>query len=139
MLRIRKLFYLSLIKALFYLFYAKQCALKHPHIWCFLFFLFCLFIANKTPWRNIHTHIYIYIYILLFYFKLWKLINVVLWYINSSYFNFSSNLKQRFAVTDEALNNMTTWDEVSVSAMEEDGVKVMLNRSEFINRLNDFR
>ncbi|XP_030381562.1 uncharacterized protein LOC115629245 [Scaptodrosophila lebanonensis] len=53
-----------------------------------------------------------------------------------------ANLTQRFAITDYALNNMTTWSEVSVPTApdsDEDDMEVMLNRSEFQSRLNDFR
>lgn len=53
-----------------------------------------------------------------------------------------SNLTESFGVTDAALNNMSTWAEVSVpaeSAEEENGEKVMLNRTAFQSRLNDFR
>ncbi|XP_054740745.1 uncharacterized protein LOC129246184 [Anastrepha obliqua] len=53
-----------------------------------------------------------------------------------------SNLTQRFTVTDNALNNLTTWNEVSVPTLpdeDEDNVEVMLNQTEFQNRLNEFR
>ncbi|XP_005177981.1 uncharacterized protein LOC101893791 [Musca domestica] len=51
-----------------------------------------------------------------------------------------SNLTQRFAVTDQALNNMTTWSEVSVPTRDDDDdYGVLLNRSEFQSRLNEFR
>ncbi|XP_061401271.1 uncharacterized protein LOC133337023 [Musca vetustissima] len=51
-----------------------------------------------------------------------------------------SNLTQRFAVTDQALNNMTTWSEVSVPTLDDDDdYGVLLNRSEFQSRLNEFR
>ncbi|XP_055911221.1 uncharacterized protein LOC129945467 isoform X3 [Eupeodes corollae] len=51
-----------------------------------------------------------------------------------------SNLTQRFAVTDQALNNMSTWSEVSVpTSPDDEDYGVLLNRSEFQNRLNDFR
>ncbi|CAD7014704.1 unnamed protein product [Ceratitis capitata] len=52
-----------------------------------------------------------------------------------------SNLTRRFAVTDNALNNLTTWNEVSVPTLpdEDEDFEVMLNRSEFQNRLNEFR
>lgn len=53
-----------------------------------------------------------------------------------------SNLTQRYATTDEAINNMTTWTEIIVPASpngndEEGGV--MLNKTSFQMRLNDFR
>lgn len=52
----------------------------------------------------------------------------------------SSNLTQRFAVTDQALNNMTTWSEVSVpTSPDDDDYEVLLNRTEFQSRLNEFR
>uniref|UniRef100_A0A1B0FK48 guanylate cyclase n=1 Tax=Glossina morsitans morsitans TaxID=37546 RepID=A0A1B0FK48_GLOMM len=51
-----------------------------------------------------------------------------------------SNLAQRFKVTDQALNNMTTWSEVSVpTSPDDDDEEVLLNRTEFQNRLNEFR
>ncbi|KAI9578053.1 hypothetical protein GQX74_013947 [Glossina fuscipes] len=51
-----------------------------------------------------------------------------------------SNLTQRFTVTDQALNNMTTWSEVSVpTSPDDDDEEVLLNRTEFQNRLNEFR
>ncbi|CAD7089726.1 unnamed protein product [Hermetia illucens] len=50
-----------------------------------------------------------------------------------------SNLTQRFAITDQALNNMTTWSEVSVPSHDDEDIGVMLNRTEFLSRLNDFR
>ncbi|XP_067633351.1 uncharacterized protein [Eurosta solidaginis] len=51
-----------------------------------------------------------------------------------------SNLTQRFTITDNALNNLTTWNEVSVPTLpDDDDFEVMLNRTEFQNRLNEFR
>ncbi|XP_018792582.1 PREDICTED: uncharacterized protein LOC108971164 [Bactrocera latifrons] len=52
-----------------------------------------------------------------------------------------SNLTRRFAITDNALNNLTTWNEVSVPTLpdEDEDFEVMLNRTEFQNRLNEFR
>lgn len=53
-----------------------------------------------------------------------------------------ANLTQRFANTDHALNNMTTWSEISVPTApdeDEDDREVMLNRAEFQSRLNEFR
>ncbi|KAH8392751.1 hypothetical protein KR215_009110, partial [Drosophila sulfurigaster] len=54
-----------------------------------------------------------------------------------------ANLTQRFANTDHALNNMTTWSEISVPTAsedeDEDDKEVMMNRVEFQNRLNEFR
>ncbi|XP_075168343.1 uncharacterized protein LOC142240526 [Haematobia irritans] len=51
-----------------------------------------------------------------------------------------SNLTQRFAVTDQALSNMTTWSEVSVpTSPDDDDYEVLLNRTEFQYRLNEFR
>lgn len=53
-----------------------------------------------------------------------------------------SNLTQRYATTDEAINNMTSWTEIIVPASpngsEEEG-EVMLNKTSFQMRLNDFR
>lgn len=53
-----------------------------------------------------------------------------------------SNLTQRYATTDEAINNMTSWTEITVPASpngnEEEG-EVMLNKTSFQMRLNDFR
>jgi hypothetical protein len=57
-----------------------------------------------------------------------------------------TNLTNRFAVTNEAINNMTTWTEIIIPALqrdsdndtEEEG-EVLLNRTTFIARLNDFR
>jgi Nitrate and nitrite sensing len=52
------------------------------------------------------------------------------------------NLTQRYATTDEAINNMTTWIEIIVPASpngnEEEG-EVMLNKTSFQMRLSDFR
>ncbi|XP_002074778.3 uncharacterized protein LOC6652499 [Drosophila willistoni] len=53
-----------------------------------------------------------------------------------------ANLTQRFTNTDHALNNMTTWSEISVPTApdeDEDDREVMLNRNEFQSRLNEFR
>lgn len=54
----------------------------------------------------------------------------------------TTNLTQRYATTDEAINNMTTWTEIIVPAspngIEEEG-EVMLNKTSFQIRLNDFR
>lgn len=53
-----------------------------------------------------------------------------------------ANLTQRFANTDHALNNMTTWSEISVPTApdeDEDDREVMLNRADFQSRLNEFR
>lgn len=53
-----------------------------------------------------------------------------------------SNLTQRYATTDEAINNMTMWTEIIVPASpngsEEEG-EVLLNKTSFQMRLNDFR
>ncbi|KAG5683567.1 hypothetical protein PVAND_012840 [Polypedilum vanderplanki] len=57
-----------------------------------------------------------------------------------------TNLTNRFTVTNEAINNMTTWTEIIIPALqrdsdnetEEEG-EVLLNRTTFILRLNDFR
>jgi hypothetical protein len=53
-----------------------------------------------------------------------------------------SNLTQQCARTDEAINNMTMWTEIIVPASpngsEEEG-EVMLNKTSFQARLNDFR
>ncbi|XP_050743277.1 uncharacterized protein LOC108029905 [Drosophila biarmipes] len=53
-----------------------------------------------------------------------------------------ANLTWRFANTDHALNNMTTWSEISVPTApdeDEDDREMMLNRYEFQSRLNEFR
>ncbi|XP_017024987.1 uncharacterized protein [Drosophila kikkawai] len=53
-----------------------------------------------------------------------------------------ANLTQRFEITDHALNNMTTWSEISVPTApdeDEDDREMMLNRNEFQSRLNEFR
>ncbi|XP_017835379.1 uncharacterized protein LOC108594751 [Drosophila busckii] len=55
-----------------------------------------------------------------------------------------ANLTQRFANTDHALNNMTTWSEISVPTApdedeDEDDKEVMLSRADFQSKLNDFR
>ncbi|XP_037955770.1 uncharacterized protein LOC119685537 [Teleopsis dalmanni] len=64
----------------------------------------------------------------------------VAFYIFTNGSKLRSNLTQRFAVTDQALNNMTTWSEISVpTSPEDDEDEVMLNRTEFQNRLNEFR
>lgn len=61
-------------------------------------------------------------------------------YTNGSMLN--SNLTLRYQLTDEAINNMTTWTEVIVPASpngtDEEG-EVMLNKTSFQMRLNDFR
>lgn len=57
-----------------------------------------------------------------------------------------TNLTNRFEVTNEAINNMETWTEIIIPASPkgfendtEDESQVMLNRTSFIARLNDFR
>ncbi|EDW36367.1 GL16716 [Drosophila persimilis] len=53
-----------------------------------------------------------------------------------------ANLTQRFAITDHALNNLTTWSEISVPTApdeDEDDREMMLNRNDFQSRLNEFR
>ncbi|XP_070495647.1 uncharacterized protein [Chironomus tepperi] len=58
-----------------------------------------------------------------------------------------TNLTNRFEVTNEAINNMTTWTEIIIPASpigfdndtDDDESQVMLNRTSFIARLNDFR
>ncbi|SPP75897.1 uncharacterized protein LOC117592705 [Drosophila guanche] len=53
-----------------------------------------------------------------------------------------ANLTQRFEITDHALNNMTTWSEISVPTApdeDEDDREMMLNRNDFQGRLNEFR
>lgn len=49
-----------------------------------------------------------------------------------------TNLTNRFESTDQAINNMTTWEEITVSASANSG-EVMLNKSDFTMRLNTFR
>lgn len=52
------------------------------------------------------------------------------------------NLTLRYATTDEAINNMTTWTEIIVPASpngnEEEG-EVLLNKTSFQMRLAEFR
>lgn len=53
-----------------------------------------------------------------------------------------SNLTQRYATTDEAINNMTSWTEIAVPASpnaSDEEAEVMLNKTSFQIRLNDFR
>ncbi|KAH8233139.1 hypothetical protein KR026_004758 [Drosophila bipectinata] len=53
-----------------------------------------------------------------------------------------NNLTQRFTNTDHALNNMTTWNEISVPTApdeDEDDREMMLTRTDFQSRLSDFR
>lgn len=53
-----------------------------------------------------------------------------------------SNLTQRYATTDEAINNMTMWTEIIVPASpngNDDEAQVMLNKTSFQMRLNEFR
>ncbi|EDV36061.1 uncharacterized protein Dana_GF12775 [Drosophila ananassae] len=53
-----------------------------------------------------------------------------------------NNLTQRFTNTDHALNNMTTWNEISVPTApdeDEDDREMMLTRTDFQSRLTDFR
>lgn len=53
-----------------------------------------------------------------------------------------SNLTQRYATTDEAINNMTMWTEIIVPASpngNDDETQVMLNKTSFQIRLNEFR
>uniref|UniRef100_A0A1A9X302 guanylate cyclase n=1 Tax=Glossina brevipalpis TaxID=37001 RepID=A0A1A9X302_9MUSC len=57
-----------------------------------------------------------------------------------AFFIFAKGNEERFTVTDQALNNMTTWSEVSVpTSPDDDDEEVLLNRTEFQNRLNEFR
>lgn len=52
------------------------------------------------------------------------------------------NLKHRFELTNEAINNMTTWTEIIIPAISNDTdeeSEVLLNRSSFISRLDEFR
>ncbi|CRK87152.1 CLUMA_CG000961, isoform A [Clunio marinus] len=53
-----------------------------------------------------------------------------------------SNLTQRYATTDEAINNMTTWTQIILPASSntnDEVGEVMLNKTSFQMRLNDFR
>lgn len=53
-----------------------------------------------------------------------------------------SNLTQRFASTDEAINKMATWTEITVPASPngtEDEGEIMLNKTSFQARLAEFR
>lgn len=64
----------------------------------------------------------------------------VAFYIFTNGSTLRSNLTQRFSVTDQAFNNMNTWADVSVpETPEENGTPVMLNRTEFLDRLQAFR
>lgn len=67
----------------------------------------------------------------------------VAFYIYTNGSMLKSNLTQRYATTDEAINNMTSWTEIIVPASpngnaDEEG-QVMLNKTSFQMRLNDFR
>lgn len=67
----------------------------------------------------------------------------VAFYIYTNGSMLKSNLTQRYATTDEAINNMTTWTEIIVPASPngntDDEGEVMLNKTSFQMRLNDFR
>lgn len=54
---------------------------------------------------------------------------------------FRSNLTQRFAVTDRALQNMTIWPLVVVPRDQEGRLQThdVVNKEAFQERLNDFR
>jgi uncharacterized protein YlxP (DUF503 family) len=52
------------------------------------------------------------------------------------------NLQHRFNVTNEAINNMTTWTEIKIPDISndtDDDGEVWLNRTSFIDRLDEFR
>lgn len=54
----------------------------------------------------------------------------------------TDNLEHRFTLTNEAINNMTTWTEIKIPAISndlDDEREVFLNRSSFITRLTEFR
>ena len=50
------------------------------------------------------------------------------------------DLKQRFEITDQALNNMTTWPEITVPTSDlDDELQVSINRTDFQITLDNFR
>jgi uncharacterized protein YlxP (DUF503 family) len=54
------------------------------------------------------------------------------------------NLQHRFNVTNEAINNMTTWTEIKIPTIstdntDDDDGELWLNRTSFIERLDEFR
>lgn len=52
------------------------------------------------------------------------------------------DLMHRFELTNEAINNMTTWTEIKIPTISNDTDEereVLLNRSSFISRLEEFR
>ncbi|CRK95793.1 CLUMA_CG009250, isoform A [Clunio marinus] len=66
----------------------------------------------------------------------------VAFYIYTNGSMLKSNLTQRYATTDEAIDNMTTWTEIIIPASpngSDDEGEVMLNKTSFQMRLNDFR
>lgn len=66
----------------------------------------------------------------------------VAFYIYTNNSAMTDNLTHRFELTNQAINNMTTWTEIKIPAISNDGDderEVLLNRSIFILRLNDFR
>jgi hypothetical protein len=66
----------------------------------------------------------------------------VAYYIYTNDSEMKENLTLRYATTDEAINNMTTWTEIMVPASpngnEEEG-GILLNKTSFQLRLVDFR
>jgi hypothetical protein len=69
----------------------------------------------------------------------------VAFFIYSNNDSLKENIKHRFNVTDEAIKNMTTWTEIKIPASPandnetEDESEVLLNRTSFLSRLNEFR
>jgi uncharacterized protein YlxP (DUF503 family) len=52
------------------------------------------------------------------------------------------NLQNRFNLTNEAINNMTTWTDIKIPTISndtDDDVEVWFNRTSFIDRLDEFR
>jgi hypothetical protein len=66
----------------------------------------------------------------------------VAFYIYTNNTMLRDSLTHRFDLTNEAINNMTSWTEIIVPASPndtEEESEVMLNRTSFLLRLNDFR
>lgn len=65
----------------------------------------------------------------------------VAFYIFTNGSTLRTNLTQRFAITDEAIKKMSQWTEIVVPASPNgtENAEVMLNRSSFQTRLEDFR
>ena len=67
----------------------------------------------------------------------------VAFYIFTNGSTLRTNLTQRFAITDEAINKMSIWTEIKVPSLLHghgtENAEVMLNRSSFQTRLEGFR